>query len=64
MKKFFMQLWQRILKYKKKLIYGALALFIGQICFFWLWWIGVQNEVCADEGESIEKVGDKKVAEN
>jgi len=48
MKKIFMQLWQWILKYKKKLIYGALALFVGQICFFWLWWIGVQNEVFAD----------------
>lgn len=50
MKKLFVQLWQWILKRKKKLIYGALALFIGQICFFNLWWIGVENIVyAADE---------------
>lgn len=55
MKKIFMQLWQWILKYKKKLIYGTLALFIGQICFFWLWWIGVQNEVFAADGENPQE---------
>ena len=59
MKKIFMQLWQRMLKYKKKLIYGALALFIGQICFFWLWWIGVQNQVFADEGGQQSTISEK-----
>ena len=49
MKKIFMRLWQWILKYKKRLIYWALALFIGQICFFNLWWIGINNVVYADE---------------
>jgi len=63
MKKIFMQLWQWILKYKKKLIYGALALFIGQICFFWLWWIGVQNEVFAADGESQEQTIKKITSE-
>lgn len=63
MKKIFMQLWQRILKYKKKLVYGALALFIGQICFFWLWWIGLQNEVFADDGESQEQTIEKITSE-
>ena len=47
MKKTFEQLWKWILKHKKELIYGALALFIGQICFFNLWWLGVGNEVFA-----------------
>ena len=63
MKKIFMQLWQRILKYKKKLIYGALALFVGQICFFWLWWIGVQNEVFADEPTASTDTMQQKVTE-
>ena len=47
MKKLFIQLWQWVLKYKKRLLYGALAVFIGQICFFNLWWIGVNNSVYA-----------------
>lgn len=47
MKKVFSQLWQWVLRYKKRLIYGALALFIGQICFFNLWWLGVNNTVYA-----------------
>ena len=49
MKKLFVQLWQWVIKHKKRLIYGALALFIGQICFFNLWWIGVENTVYADD---------------
>lgn len=52
MKKLFAQLWQWILKYKKKLVYGALALLIGQFCFFNLWWIGLNNVVYADEPEN------------
>ena len=47
MKTFLKQLWQWILKYKKKLIYGALALFIGQICFFNIGWLGIPNQVYA-----------------
>ena len=48
MKKLFIQLWQWILKYKKRLLYGALALFIGQICFLNLWWIGLNNFAYAE----------------
>ena len=48
MKKVVFQLRQRILKYKKKLIYWVLALFIGQICFFNLWWVWISNVVYAD----------------
>ncbi len=47
MKKVFIWLKTNILKHKKRLIYGALALFIGQICFFNLWWWGVNNSVYA-----------------
>ena len=47
MKKSFKQLWKWILKHKKGLIYGALALFISQFCFFSLWWLGGGNEVLA-----------------
>ena len=50
MKRLFVQLWQWILKHKKRLIYGALVLFIGQFCFLNLWWIGAENVVyAADE---------------
>ena len=56
MKKTFIQLRQWISKYKKRLIYGALAFFIGQICLFDIWWIGIDSEVYAD--------GTEKTAEN
>ena len=49
MKRLFMQLLQWINRYKKRLIYGALALFIGQICFFNLWWFGINNVTYAAE---------------
>ena len=49
MKTILSQLWQGILKYKKKLIYWILALFIGQICFFNLWWVWISNVVYADD---------------
>ena len=52
MKKFFAKLEQRLLKYKKRLIYGALALFIGQICFFNFGWNGMQNKVFAQNNNS------------
>ena len=52
MKEVFIQFRQWILKYRKRLIYGALALFIGQICFFNLWWIWIENEVFANETAS------------
>ena len=65
MKKTLIQLWQWILRNKKKLIYGALALFVGQICFFWLWWIGVENEVFAADDASQTQGSDfqKRVSE-
>ena len=43
MRKVFIRIWKWILKYKKRLIYGLLALFIGQISFFSLWWVGLQS---------------------
>ena len=49
MKRLFSQLWQWALRYKKRLIYWSLALFISQICFFSFWWIGVNNSVYAAE---------------
>ena len=55
MKKVFIQFWQWILKHKKKLAYGALALFVGQICFLNIWWIWVQNEVFATSTENAEQ---------
>lgn len=52
MKKVIIQFWQWILKHKKRLIYGALAFFVGQICFLNIWWIGIQNEVFAADNSS------------
>ena len=47
MKKILIRFRQWILKYRKRLVYGALALFIGQICFFNFGWIGIENQVFA-----------------
>lgn len=55
MKKLFVQLLQWIFKYRKKLIYGIFALFVGQICFFNVWWIWVQNQVFATSTENAEQ---------
>ena len=52
MKKVFIQLWHWILKNKKELIYGVLALFVSQICFFGIWWIGVGSEVFAQNNDN------------
>ena len=52
MKKIFMQLWQWILKYRKRLIYGALAFFVGQVCFFNLWWIWLVDDVYAADSNT------------
>ena len=61
MKKIFSQMWQWIIKNKKKLIYGALVLFIGQICFFSLWWIWVENQVfAADATNNAGSVTEKE----
>ena len=49
MKKIFKQLWQWVCRYKKRLIYGGLALLLFQICFFNLWWIGTENIVFATD---------------
>lgn len=52
MKNLIVQLKQCILNHKKRLIYWVLALFIGQICFFNLWWLWINNVVYADnQGE-------------
>ena len=34
------------------MIYWALAFFVGQICFFNLWWVWIQSEVYAADGET------------
>ncbi len=47
MKKVIIKFLQWILMYRKKLIYLALALFIGQFCFLNIWWIWIENEVFA-----------------
>ena len=66
MKKVFIWLQQRILRHRKKLAYGVLTLFIGQICFFGLWWIWIENEVFAagdetqTQSQSIESVVTEK----
>ena len=52
MKRLFVQLLQWINRYKKRLIYWALTLFIGQICFFNLWWLGTSNVVYAEPSEN------------
>ncbi len=65
MKKVLLRIKMYVMEYKKKLIYGALALFIGQICFFNLGWVGVNNAVYAVNDETPtqawefqEKAGD------
>lgn len=55
MKKVFVQLWKRVLKYRKKIIYGALALFVVQACFFDIWWIWMQNQVFAETKETASQ---------
>ena len=52
MKKAFNALSHRIQKYKKKLIYWALALFVVQIFFFNIWWIWIDNEVFAQNTDT------------
>ena len=52
MKKAFNELSHRIQKYKKKLIYWALALFVVQIFFFNIWWIWIDNEVFAQNTDT------------
>ena len=42
------QLWELIFRYRKKIIYWALAFFICQIWFLWLWNIWLNNKVLAD----------------
>lgn len=55
MKTKIVQLWQLVLKYKKRIIYGALVLLALQICFFDVWWIGIQNEVFAEEQQTASQ---------
>jgi len=50
MKNLIEQIWHWIMRYKKRLIYGVLALFIGQMCFFSVWWI--ENQVFAQSTDS------------
>ena len=57
-----MQLLYLVSKNKKKLIYGLLALFVGQVCFFNLWWIGIWNEVYAAETPTLDASFQDKVS--
>ncbi len=52
MKKVIKQLWQLIFKHKKKLIYGALAFFVVQICFFDFGGVWIENEVYALDSDT------------
>lgn len=52
MKGVFVKLKMWISKYKKRLIYWAFALFIGQICFLNFWWLWGANNVFAEEPET------------
>lgn len=63
MKKIFTSIWQWFLRYKKRLIYGALALFIGQICFLNLWNFGIDSAVYAEESASKSDSFDTLVQE-
>lgn len=55
MKKIIKQLWQLIFRHRKKLIYGAFAFLISQICFFDLWWIWIGNEVYAVDSNTTSQ---------
>ncbi len=55
MKKVFIQIRQWVLKHRKKIIYGALALFIFQIWFFDLGWIWMENNVFAADEQTEDK---------
>ena len=65
MKTIILQLWQWVLKHRKKIIYGALVLFALQICFFDIWWIWIQNVAhaaeTASQSESFENIVSWKV---
>ena len=63
MKKVFIQIRQWILRHRKKLIYWALALFIGQICFFGLDWLWIGSEVYAVDSPTQNDLFQKKVTE-
>ena len=55
MKKIFMQLWQWMFRYRKKLIYSVLAFIVGQICFLNLWWIWIESEVYAADSNTTSQ---------
>ena len=60
MKKILSQLWHWILKNKKKLVYGVLALIVGQICLFGIWEIWLWNDVFAEDSASQSEAFQKK----
>lgn len=62
MKKLCMQLWHFISRYKKNIAYWLLALFIGQICFFNWGWIGIGNEVYAENTPSVDASFQNKIS--
>ncbi len=65
MKSLFMSLWKSILKHPKKLIYTILAFILGQICFFSLWWIWLENNVyAADSGATTQSSSSQELVSN
>ena len=67
MKKIFRQFGGRILKYRKRLVYWALAVSVGQICFFGINLIWIENQAFAAEEEqqtqTMEEAFQKKAIE-
>lgn len=63
MKKVFIQIRQWILKHKKELIYGALAFFVVQICFFGLDGFEIGSEVYAVDNATQNELFQQKTTE-
>ena len=62
MKKVFIPIRQWILEHKKKLIYGMLAFFISQFCFFSIGEFWIENQVFAEDA-SQENTIESKIKE-
>lgn len=52
MKQVLLNLWQWVLRHRKKLIYWALAFFVFQFCFFNINWIWLEDQVYAEWTET------------
>ena len=63
MKKVFSQIRQWVLKHRRKIIYWTLVFFIGQICFFGLDWLWIENEVYAVDNATQNELFQQKTTE-